>query len=43
MDPLDFLAELQSEAQRGFHKDFGWVDDTSSIAKALTALAERAA
>lgn len=48
MDPLTFLETLQAEADRsGFHrgtktrKPIGWVDDNSSVAKALRALAEQ--
>lgn len=41
--PLAFLAKLQDEAAKtnGFHKELRmWVDDDSSAARALRALAE---
>lgn len=41
-DPLEYLAELQEQAEGGFHKDLSaWVDDKSGVARALRALAER--
>lgn len=37
---LGYLAELQSRAEGGYHRDLhAWVDDTSSVARALRALA----
>jgi hypothetical protein len=41
MDALKFLARLQAEATGGFHKGLdAWVDNTSGVARVLTALAE---
>lgn len=39
---LGYLAELQAEAAGGYHRDLrAWVDDTSSVARALRTLADR--
>jgi len=36
----EFLRQLQDKATNGFHKEIGWVDDKSSVAKALLSLDE---
>lgn len=42
MTPTEFLAKLQDEAELGFHKEMKmWVDDTSSVAKALRKFEEQ--
>lgn len=39
MTAMEFLAKLQAEAERGFHKKLrAWVDDSSEVARTLRAL-----
>ena len=40
MTGAEFLAQLQEKAQHDFVAGLGWVDDASSIARALRALDE---
>jgi hypothetical protein len=36
MTPLEFLVQLQAEAENGFHRKLqAWVDDNSSVARVL--------